>query len=758
MSATMPNADLAQGELAQTDDEIIIECQERFIFSQEGEGNNRSEFEFDKRFVDGDQWDPTIRDERFSDRRPALTINFTDAITRRVINSCRENRPRIVCHPVGDGADIDTSKVINGLIKHIEYASTANYWYDNAIENSVQGGWGWLAVDNEYLRDNSFDQELRIKGYSNPLMCYADPNSRMPDGSDMDWFIETEFMKRTVYREKFGKLDPTGWRWVGRGDDVPDWSNKEEIRIAKYWRVEHKRDRLIEYTDGQRMLASEVGRKGAAQGLKIDKEREVIRRQIVCYLLTSNKVLKVTEWPGKWIPRVPVYGRRSDRNGKIYIKGMVRDLRDAARIYNYAETAKTEWYAMVTKAQWIGPEGFMDGHEAAFRDTNRKPIIALEYKPIQLSDGSFAPPPQRVEPPSPNAGFQEWAQSTKSNFLMVAGMPHDPAQDMQGEVISGRALKQRQAMSDLSNFDFYDNFCRSLCQVGRILLDLMPHFYGTERMIRIIRDDGTPAQVTINERVMPMMAQGSPLPMTTQAQINPQMAPPGPTAQAQAAKHIKNDLTVGDYEVIIDIGPSYQTKREQSSEAMLQLLGTPAGQMVAATAGDLMVRAMDFPNSDMVADRMTAMIPAALVDAELQHIPESARGIVSGLQQRVRQLMMDNMGLNIQLQTRGDVEQMRQQGETQRTVMREQAMTEREKMKAAGYRTDAQVRADALIKDTLLRTQASMHDAHVKAVTAHDTAEISAAAGIMQSHIQNQHEREAAKRLLDEATPVEPTE
>lgn len=741
------NAALEQGELAEQDQDIIIECQERFTFSQEAESQNRSEFEFDKRFVDGDQWDPTIRDERFSDRRPSLTINITDAITRRVINSCRENRPRIVCHPVGNGADIDTAKVIDGLFRHIEYASTAAYWYDNALENAIQGGWGWLAVDNEYLKDTSFDQELRIKGYSNPLMCYGDPNSRMPDGSDMDWFIETEFMKRTVYREKFGKLDPTGWRWVGRGDDVPDWSNKEEIRVAKYWRVEPKKDRLIEYEDGQRLLRSDVSKTGAIRGVKQVKDREVIRKQIVCYLLTSNKILKKTEWPGKWIPRIPVYGRRSDRNGRIFIKGMVRDLRDSARIYNYAETAKTEWYAMVSKAQWIGPEGFMDGHEAAFRDTNRKPIVALEYKIQHDDQGNVLPPPQRVEPPQPNAGFAEWADSTRSNFLMVAGISHEPGMDVQGEVISGKAMKRRQAMSDISNFDFYDNFCRSLTHVGRVLLDLLPHFYGTERMIRIIRDDGTPQQVTINERVQPMITPGSPMPPIMSQQINPQMAPSGPSAEAQAAKHIKNDLTTGDYEVVIDTGPSYQTKREESAEAMLELLNTPAGQMVASSAADLMVRAMDFPNSDMVADRLTAMIPAALIDAELENIPQAARGIVAGLQQRVKQLMLQNMSLELEMNSKMGLEQMKQQGENQRVVMREQAMTEREKMKTGAW-----------MRDVDTRSQTQMHDTHVKAVTAHDTAEIGAAAGIMEAQLKHRHERDMAKNMIEDVKPPEPTE
>ena len=189
--------DLLKGELAYDEPDIIRECQERFRLAVESFDRNRKEFEFDKRFLDGDQWDPTIRDERFSDRRPCLTVNITEAVCRRVMNMCRENRPRMVTHAVGTGADVDTAKVIDGMFRHIEYASNAAFAYDTAVENSVGGGWGWLSVDGEYISEHSMDQDLRIRAWVNPLMIYHDPNSRAPDGSDMEWLIETEFISRT---------------------------------------------------------------------------------------------------------------------------------------------------------------------------------------------------------------------------------------------------------------------------------------------------------------------------------------------------------------------------------------------------------------------------------------------------------------------------------------------------------------------------------------------------------------------------------
>lgn len=694
--------DLRQGELAQSDTDLIIECQERWSFTQQAEAANRQEFEFDKRFVGGDQWDPTIRDERFSDRRPCLTVNITDAICRRVQNNCRENRPRVTFHPVGNGADVQTAKVFDGLMRHIEYASNAPYAYDTAVENAIQGGWGWLGIDAEYVSDDSFDQDLRICTWPNPLQVYGDPNSRQPDGSDMEFLTETIMMKRTEYKERFGRIDEAGWKWGGKGDDVPDWSNREEIRIAKYWRVERKKDRLLKLATGQTLFASQLP-KGVRGQVQIIGERDVERRRVCSYLLTTFKVLKRLDWPGKWIPRVPVYGRRQDLNGRLVLKGMVRDLRDPARIYNYAQTKKTEMYALQPQAQWVGPEGFMDGHENAWRDSNRKPIVGLEWKPKYAENGELLPPPTRLDPPRINDGFAEWAGAAKSDFLHVAGMPHDPNADLKGEVVSGVALRKRQGLADVSNYDFYDNLTRSLRHLGRIVVDLVPHYYDTPRIIRIIREDGTAEQVGIN-----------------QPQIDP---------MTQAVVKIKNDLTVGDYEVVVDTGPSYQTKREESAEAMLELLGTPLGELVAQTSGDLMVRSMDFPNSDMVADRLVAATPAAQMDTHNSDLPPKAQAMIAGLQAQLKQSNQKQLALELELQSKHQLEEIKQQHE------------------------DARHAATLHVKreDVLTKAHTAITDTHTKAHASIAVAEINKGGDIIKGHMDHAHELKLAERQLEHA-------
>jgi Phage P22-like portal protein len=703
-------------KLASTPDDIIRECRERMRLATDAEANNRSEAEGALRFRNGEQWPDNIQSDRTNDGRPCLTINLTDAVVRRVENACRENRPRIKIDPVGDGADVDVARVLNGLTRHVEAISGADYAYDCATSSAITGGWGWVSVTNDYADEESFDQELFICPHRNPFKIYADPSSELPDGSDLTWLIESEMMKRTDYKDQYGHLDGDGWKFMGAGDDMSDWSHKEEIRVAKYWRVENKKDTLVKLSDGRTLLKSKLPDDTALTyaGLTIIQERPTVRRAVKCYLMTAYKILKEWDWPGRWIPYVPIYGRELDINGKIKRKGMVKDLMDPARMYNFSETAKTEVYALQPKAPWLMAEGSMEGHEPAWRDANRKPVVALEYKPKYGDNGEMLPPPIRQEPPPLGAGFQEWSQTSQSNFMAVAGMPHDPNQDAKGEVVSGIALKRRQGLSDVSHFDFYDNLTRSLRQLGRILVGLYPHFYSTPRMQRIVREDGTSEMVGINQPTQEQDEQG-----------NPYIT-------------IKNNLQVGRYDVIVDTGPGYQTKREESTEAKLELLATPLGEMVGAHAGDLVIRGMDFENSDEIADRLQASIPGAISEKGLKDMPPKARAMISGLQAQLKQAQQQLQQAGLELKFKHGIEKMKQDGETERLKYKEGMETQRE---AAALHTK--------VHDVDTKSHVAMHDTHVKAQASIVVAETAAAAKLMDSHADRKHEREMGERELE---------
>lgn len=693
--------------LANEPDDIIREAKERFRLSSDAESANRTIALTALTFRDGDQWPVDVRRDRDTDGRPCLTINLTDATVRRVENACRENRPRIKVDPVGDGADIETAKVLNGLTRHVEAISGADYAYDCATSSAISGGWGWMSVTNDYCDPKSFDQDLYIVSHRNPFKIYADPASELPDGSDLNWLVESDMMKRTDYRDQYGHLDPSGWQFIGGGDDVSDWSHKEEIRLCKYWRLEKKADTLYLLSDGRTIFKSDPNIRAFQTAGMIVRDRPTVRKVVRGFLLTATAILEQWEWPGKWIPYVPVYGRELDINGKIRRKGMVKDLMDPARMYNYAETAKTETYALQPKAPWLVAAGQTDGHEAAWRDANRKPVVALPYNPVKLDDGTYAPPPMRQPPPPLGAGFQEWSQSNQSNFMAVAGMPHDPNQDAKGEVVSGVALKRRQGLSDISHFDFYDNLTRSMKQLGRVLVDLYPHFYSTERMQRIVREDGTSEMVTINQKQV-----------------------------SNGIVTVKNNLQVGRYDVTVETGPGYQTKREESAEALLELVtGTgKMGEMLATAAADKIMRQFDFPDADAMADRLMALIPAAQAEKQMGNLSQDQlKSMVAGLQGQLQQANQKAMALELELKGKHGLEEIRQSHEDQR------------------HAATLEVKRE----DALLKSHTALTDTHTKAQASITVAEIHEAGQMLNTHVEAEHNKELARETAAAAERAE---
>jgi len=74
------------------------------------------------------------------------------------------------------------------------------------------------------------------------------------------------------------------------------------------------------------------------------------------------------------------------------------------------------------------------------------------------------------------------------------------------------------------------------------------------------------------------------------------------------------DIGVGRYDVVADIGPSYATKRKEATETQLDLIKSVP--LVAQAAPDVVVRNMDIPGADVIADRLKKTLPPNLQDGD----------------------------------------------------------------------------------------------------------------------------------------------
>jgi hypothetical protein len=598
-----------------TPSEIFTECRDRLQIGVTAEAPNRQEALADLEFCEGEQWD-TAPLPSGSMEEPQLTINLTDAMVRRVVNNMKQQRPRGKCHPVGDGADINTAKVINGIGRHVEYRSSASVAYDLGGEMAVKVGFGYWRLVSEYVSPESFDQDLRILPIDNVFTVYMDPAATLPTGADADWAIITGKMKRTEYRRSHPRADNAAWNGGGPGDEL-EWEDREEIRLAEYLRIREIQAKLYLLRDKSGMeFVRPHSRLPAPEslaqaGLEIIDDRMGSTRRVEWFRLNGTQVVDRRILPGTFLPLFRCAGNSVNINGKIRRRGMVRAMRDPQRMVNFGEVAKIKRLGLAPKAPWVAAEGQLDGHPE-WNDANTASYSVLTYKPVTVMTAqgeAVLPPPQRQQPAGIEAGFAEFVQGMRANLLAVAGMPNEPGADMQGQVISGKAIQRRQVLSDQSHFQYYDNQTLAIAQTWRVMLEWAREIYPTERMQRIIGEDGMPSMVKINEKV-----------------------------EENGVTRVKNDITVGEYDVVMDTGPGYETKREEGAEALMALVGTQTlGPKIAQVGADLVVRSLDHPYMQELADRLAAMTPDGLKKL-MEQLPEQARPVVQALTAENEQL------------------------------------------------------------------------------------------------------------------------
>lgn len=618
-----------------TDAEIWEEARDRLQIAVEAYSDNRKRAKEAMQFREGDQWDddPNVA----TDDSPELTINLTDAFVRRVVNNIKQQRPRGKCHPVGDGADVELAEIINGIGRHIEARSEASIAYDLAAERAVDAGEGYFRLVAEYEGPRSFRKDLRILPVRNIFSVHMDPGAIMPSGADQNWCIISTLMPRTEYKRRYPKAKNVNWNDLDRQTSRLNWEDKEHVRLAEYFRIREKPETLYQIVDKtgrehmlyrselKRITGSVVSLKNAvdkltAAGARIVSERESVKRQVEWFRINGLEVVERQELPGQYIPVFRVEGNAVDIDGKVRRRGMVTAMMDPQRMVNYGEVAKIKRLGLAPKAPWVAAEGQLDGHPE-WDDANQKAYSVLTYKPVVIETGSvpvMIPPPQRQPPAQIEAGFSEFVQGMRSNLVAVAGMPNEPGQDQQGVVVSGRAIDRRQWLSDQSHFQYYDHLTQAIAQCWRVIVDWIPVYYSEPgRVQRIIGEDSTPQMVTINAQE------------------------PGDDG---GISRIKNDLSIGKYDVVMDTGPGYETKREEGAANLVEMIKIqPLAEIIAKTAPDLVFRAIDHPYMQELADRLMATNP------------EGLKKIMEGLSSRAKSIVQalanENAALKQQLQT-----------------------------------------------------------------------------------------------------------
>ena len=561
-------------------------ARKRFTRCLEAMDNNRRRAEEADKFSAGlDQWPEEIKRERDQDMRPCLVMDETNQYINQIKNDQRQNKAAIKVRPVDDKADKKVAEMLQGVIRHIEDVSQADIAYDTAFEHALRGGYGYWRIYTDYCDDESFDQELKIGRIRDRFSVYLDPDHQEPDGSDSKFGFVTEWIKTEDFKRDYPGFDVKSWE---KDREYADWIKDDMIQIADYFFIKESPRTLVSLPDGSTAWKDEI-----PEGISIDglKTRKVMVEKVIWQKINGADILEETDWVGKYVPIVEVIGNESEIEGERILTGIVTAAMDAQRMHNYAISAMVENVALAPKSSYIHAVGQLEGFEKTWADANRRNIPTLPYHPMSV-DGIAVPPPQRQPPPGLSSGWAEVAMMSRGFIQASMGM-YAASIGAEGQEKSGKAILARQREGDVASFHYHDNLARSIRHTGRILVDMIPKIYDTKRVVRILGEDGTPDAVMFDPMMERAMAEAQRPDGSVMMLYNP---------------------TMGKYDVSVNVGPSYSTKRQEAAETQMQMV--QAAPELMPLVGDIMIRNMDWPGADQIADRLKAMLPPQIKELE----------------------------------------------------------------------------------------------------------------------------------------------
>lgn len=593
-------SDLDREEGLKGDNKILAQVKRHFNLCEEWEQHQRSLFLDDTKFANADsdngyQWPNDIYSRRDDEDKPCLTINKTRQHNLQIINDAKKNKPAMKFRPSGNGATFKAAQVFEGLARHTEYISNATDAYDTATKSQVEGGIGYWRLITDFADNETFDKEIFIRRIKDALSVYLDPDINEIDGSDAMYGM----IFRTVKREVWNEENPGYKNIVGTNsfDMEGNWIDEDHIRECEYYYKVAIRKKLVAWKADPDDPASEVQTYLMQPGeipsdiiapilaLPSTRTREVLDWVVHHVKIAGDTIIEKTIWPGIYIPIVRLIGEETIINGILDRKGHTRALKDPQRMYNYFSSAAVEFTALQTKAPWVAAARAIEGHEVAWGNANTENPSVLIYNDIG-DDGQPIAAPVRPTPPTPSQGYLQAMETAKQEMMMVSGQ-YEANMGQKSNEISGKAINERQRQGDTANFHFIDNQGIAIRFTAKMLLDLYPKIYDTQRILKILAEDGTESQIMID--------------------------PQAEAAHQEATKvHAKEvsaifNPNVGKYDVYCDIGPAYATRRQEAWNAITQIVQSDSALM--PVIGDLLFKSADFPNADKIAERLFRMVP-----------------------------------------------------------------------------------------------------------------------------------------------------
>lgn len=582
--------------------DFLLEMRKRYSSARGADEHNEKAGRDDAKFVIGHgQWDPEIERRRKAKNKPVLIFDRLMAFVAQVVNNRLMNETEIRVFPDKSGTK-EVAQLREGIIRSIYKNSYSDFARDEAQKYQVIGGQGAFCLSIDYVSDDVFEQEIRIKNVADPYAIALDPLSTEPTGGDAEWGFVTDDIPTETYKKR--------WPWASlssietgfqEGTHLTSWISEDTMRVVSYWRM---------VTDGKKFLA--LYQDGTVHDVSDMEDYEfmpyvarrpdgtaymrvVPKRFARMYLCSGNEILDGPfDYPLSSLPIYRVPGWEVSDGEKLHRWGLVRKMKDPLRLHNYARSVQAEQLVATPRNKYLTTQAAVKGYETKWRNAASSDDPFLFYQ-----DGET--PPVHVPPPPLDPNLIAAAEQTMQDLRDISNI-HEASLGAPSNEVSKVAIQARQTVSDVGTFIYQDRLRMADERCAKNINELIPSIYDTMRMLVVYGDDNKPVLQKINDPSQP-----------------------------------NSDVKMGKYGVTVTVGPSTVTKRQLAAEQMTSFMNAigPASEKYL----DLLVDAQDWPQTPEWKRRAQMSLPDGFIpEDELTPEQQQARQQNQQIQQMAQQL------------------------------------------------------------------------------------------------------------------------
>lgn len=571
------------------DTERLAKYKRWFREAVEAQQQWRLEAVEDREFYAGKQWAESDRHTLEEAQRPVITVNRIKPLINVLCGYQRLNRYDIEFLPRTNDDD-NQAAIRKGVTKYILDRSHYNYEESDVFADGVKTGIGWFEVGFNF--DYSImDGEAFVRRVS-PFDIYPDPESRDIHMRDMSYIIRARWVDKeelaSIYPEHRDEIYAQTAAYMNEENDYSTdysrlWFNRDthKIRFAECWYKKQVQKTLFMLTTGE--VVEQVNADMIALGM-IAGQRTVNITKIKMLAFFDNVTLEDIDSPyehGKlpFVPFICYYQGDDD-----IPQGIIRDLKDPQREINKRRSQELHILNTQSNGGWIAEEGSMTAkQEAAMKNNGSTPGAILKVMPGALTGGRVHRlDAQGVPSASINASQEAMAEMPAISGINEALMGTDVSNQQSGRAIE---LKQKQAITHIAGL--FDNLRMAKEMIVELLWGargakgIIPQFYTEEKTFRIVGENGEQKMIVVNQQQQMVDAQ-------TQQVITKTL----------------NDLSVGEYDIVISDTPATSTQRTAQFWSLVDACGKLGiqGNMIM----DILIDLSDIPQKEEIKRRLQA--------------------------------------------------------------------------------------------------------------------------------------------------------